>query len=162
MEIEKKKKYFTPEQALKKAESYCAYQERAQQEVRDKLYEWGLKSTDVEEAIAKLISSNFINEERFAKAYAGGKFRIKKWGKVKIRIELKKKNISEYCIKKGMAEIEFRDYIKTLNYILEKKSKEIPNRKSQIKNYKLAQYAISRGYESDLVWDIIKEMTTEK
>lgn len=159
MEIEKKKKYFTPQQALKKAESYCAYQERAQQEVRDKLYEWGLKQTDVEETIAKLISSNFINEERFAKAYAGGKFRIKKWGKVKIRIELKKKNISEYCIKKGMAEIEFRDYTKTLKSILEKKSKEIPNRKSLIKNYKLAQYAISRGYESDLVWDIIKEMT---
>ena len=102
----KKPKVYTQKQALIKAESYCAYQERCQQEVRDKLYSWGLHEVQVENVIADLIASNFINEERFAKAYAGGKFRIKKWGRVKISIELKRRKISTYCIKKGLAEIE--------------------------------------------------------
>ncbi len=89
----KKPKVYTQKQALIKAESYCAYQERCQQEVRDKLYSWGLHEVQVENVIAELIASNFINEERFAKAYAGGKFRIKKWGRVKISIAKLKKRI---------------------------------------------------------------------
>ena len=107
----KKPKVYTQKQALIKAESYCAYQERCQQEVRDKLYSWGLHEVQVENVIAELIASNFINEERFAKAYAGGKFRIKKWGRVKISIELKRRKISTYCIKKGLAEIEEEEYV---------------------------------------------------
>jgi regulatory protein len=101
-EEKKPKKKLTPNQALIKAQMSCAYQERCQQEIRDKLYEWGLHSNEVENIIADLISTNFLNEERFAKAFAGGKFRIKKWGKVKIKIELKKRKISDYCIRKGL------------------------------------------------------------
>ena len=155
-EEKKPKKKLTPNQATIKAQLSCAYQERCQQEMRDKLYEWGLFSNDVENIIANLISDNFLNEERFAKAYAGGKFRIKKWGRIKIRIELKKRKISDYCIRKGMLEIEESDYLKTLNEIIDKKQKEKKKRKIQIRNYKAAQYAISRGFESDLVWENIK------
>ena len=155
-EDKKPKKKLTPNQATIKAQLSCAYQERCQQEMRDKLYEWGLYSNDVENIIANLISDNFLNEERFAKAYAGGKFRIKKWGRVKIKIELKKRKISDYCIKKGMQEIDEDEYIKTLKSILVKRLNENPKGKQQVRNYKAAQYAISRGYEGDLVWDILR------
>ncbi len=155
-EEDKPKKKLTPSQALLKAESTCAYQERCQQEMRDKLYEWGLYSTDVENIIAKLITDNFLNEERFAKAYAGGKFRIKKWGRVKIKLELKKRKISDYCIKKAMQEIDDSDYIKTLKDLIAKKSKEIKGGKDYQRKYKIAKYIASRGFEQDLIWDVLK------
>lgn len=157
-EDKKPKKKLTPNQATIKAQLSCAYQERCQQEMRDKLYEWGLHSNDVENIIANLISDNFLNEERFAKAFAGGKFRIKKWGRVKIKIELKKRKISDYCIKKGMQEIDEDEYIKTLKSILVKKLKENPKGKQHVRNYKAVQYAMSRGFEGDLVWETIKEV----
>jgi regulatory protein len=156
-EEKKPKKKLTPNQALIKAQMSCAYQERCQQEMRDKLYEWGLHSNEVENIIADLISTNFLNEERFAKAFAGGKFRIKKWGKVKIKIELKKRKISDYCIRKGLAEIDDKDYINTLKDVITKKLKENTKGKIQVRNYKAAQYAQSRGFEGDLIWDIIKQ-----
>lgn len=157
MEDKEFKKKLTPGQALVKAQKYCAYQERCQQEMRDKLYEWGLHSVDVEATIANLISDNFLNEERFSKAFAGGKFRIKKWGRIKIKIELKKRKISEYCIRSGLKEINETDYEKTLRDILAKKLKEIKKGQAYQKNYKAAQYAISKGFESELVWDLLKE-----
>ncbi len=153
----KQKKKLTPAQALIKAQQSCAYQERCQQEMRNKLYEWGLYSDDVENIISDLITTNFLNEERFAKTYAGGKFRIKKWGRIKIKIELKKRSISPYCIKKAMEEIGDKDYIQTLKQLIIKKSKEIKGGKPQLRNYKLAQYAASRGFEQDLIWDLLKE-----
>lgn len=153
----KPQKKLTPAQALLKAESTCAYQERCQQEMRDKLYEWGLYSTDVENIIAQLITSNFLNEERFAKAYAGGKFRIKKWGRMKIKNELKARKISDYCIKQAMKEIDEDAYMKTLKEIITKKGKDIKKGKAYIRNYKLAQYALSRGFENDLIWEVLKE-----
>lgn len=155
---EKKKKKFTPAQAILKAEAYCAYQERCQQEVRDKLYEWGLFPDAVESIIAKLISDNFLNEERFAKAYAGGKFRIKKWGRIKIKLELKKRKISDYCIKQAMKEINEDTYLETLKQLIEKKSKEIKGGKEQIRDLKIANYIVSRGFENDLTWTVIKEL----
>src|SRR5438067_9022708 len=91
--------------ALAKAEHYCAYQERSQQEVRDKLYEWGLHSNDVENVIIELIAANFLNEERFANAYACGKFNQKAWGKNKIKQGLKFKKVSDALIKKALNNI---------------------------------------------------------
>ncbi|HLC82531.1 MAG TPA: regulatory protein RecX [Bacteroidia bacterium] len=161
-EDKKPKKKLTPNQATIKAQLSCAYQERCQQEMRDKLYEWGLHSNDVENIIANLISDNFLNEERFAKAFAGGKFRIKKWGRVKIKIELKRRKISDYCIKKAMQEIDEDEYIKTLASILVKKLKENSKGKQQVRNYKAAQYIMSRGYEGDLVWDEIKKIDSRQ
>jgi len=158
MDYEKKsKKILTQRQALLKAESFCAYQERCQQEMRDKLYEWGLHNNEVENIIASLITSGFLNEERFAKAYSGGKFRIKKWGRIKIKNELKARKISDYCIKQAMKEIDEDDYLKTLKSVITKKSKDIKGGKVHIRNYKIAQYALSRGFERDLIWSILKE-----
>jgi len=160
-EEKKPKKILTPQQALIKAQLSCAYQERSQQEMRDKLYEWGLYSDAVENIIVHLITDNFLNEERFAKAFAGGKFRIKKWGRIKIKIELKKRKISDYCIRKAMEEIPDKEYIKTMKEIIAKKLKENPKGKEQVRHYKAAQYAISRGFEGDLVWDVLRNQDDE-
>jgi regulatory protein len=155
-EEKKQKKILTPNQALVKAQLSCAYQERCQQEMRDKLFDWGLHSDAVENIIVHLISDNYLNEERFAKAYAGGKFRIKKWGRIKIKIELKKRKISDYCIRKAMQEIEDTEYIKTLKGLIAKKSKEIKGGKLHIRNYKVAQYIASKGFEQELIWEVLK------
>jgi len=149
------KKKLTPTQALVKAQASCAYQERCQQEMRDKLYDWGLYSTDVENIITQLIVEGFLNEERFAKTFAGGKFRIKKWGKIKIKIELKKRKISDYCIKQAMQEIPDKDYLRTLQQLIEKKSKELKGGKPQVRNYKIAQYVASKGFEQDIIWSVL-------
>lgn len=151
MESEKKKIKITDiTKALEKAQKYCAYQERCHQEIRYKLYEWGLWKNAVEEIISQLIEDGYLNEERFAIAYARGKFRIKQWGKAKIKLALKQKKVSDYCIRKGLEEIDTHDYLQTLKKILSSKS-------LQSNKYKAAQYAISRGFESDLVWDILNE-----
>jgi regulatory protein len=156
MEKAPKKKTYDPHTAMLKAQAYCAYQERCHQEVRDKLYEWGLYSDAVENIISNLIGDNYLNEERFAKAYAGGKFRIKQWGKIKIKIALKQKRISDYCIKKGLAEINPDDYYNTLLNIINTKRRTLSEKNEMKRNYRLATYAISRGFEADLVWDAIK------
>jgi regulatory protein len=152
----KPKKKLSPQQALIKAQMTCAYQERCHQEMRDKLFEWGLHSNEVENIIVLLIQDNFLNEERFAKAFAGGKFRIKKWGRIKIKLELKRKKISDYCIRKAMQEIDEKEYLNALEKLLSKKLKELPKGKEYQRNYKAAQYAVSRGFESDLVWEVLK------
>ncbi|HQH18861.1 MAG TPA: regulatory protein RecX [Bacteroidales bacterium] len=155
------KKYLSPNQIITKAYNYCAYQERCQQEVRDKLYSWGLHQEEVESTIAHLISEGYINEERFAKMYAGGKFRIKKWGKNKIINELKARNITPYCIKKALSEINNKEYLQSLQLIINLKKKEIKEKNKLIKTHKIALYCISRGYESDLVWDTLKKQNSE-
>ncbi len=155
-EENKPKKKLTPNQALIRAEATCAYQERCQQEMRDKLYDWGLHSLEVENIIARLITDNFLNEERFAIAFAGGKFRIKKWGRIKIKLELKKRKISDYCIRKAMQQIDDTDYAKTIRDLIAKKSKEIKGGKEYIRKYKIAKFVASRGFEQDLIWEILK------
>ena len=140
-----------------RASSFCAYQERTQQEVRDKLYGEGVNKDVIEDTIVRLIEENFLNEERFAKAYAGGKFRMKKWGRLKIKNNLKRRGLSDYCIRKGMQEIEEKDYEATLKDLMEKKSAEIKERNMLLKKNKLSRYLIGKGYETELVWEKIKE-----
>ena len=142
--------------ALTKAEHYCAYQERSQQEVRDKLYEWGLHSVQVENLIVHLIQTNFLNEARFANAYVQGKFNQKGWGKQKIKQGLKFKKVSDALIKKALNTIDCDDYSNTLKQILEKKARLLGEKDPFKKRYKLHQYALSRGYETDIVSDILK------
>jgi len=142
--------------ALAKAEHYCAYQERSQQEVRDKLYEWGLHSVQVENLIVHLIQTNFLNEARFANAYVQGKFNQKGWGKQKIKQGLKFKKVSDALIKKALNTIDGDDYSNTLKQILEKKARLLGEKDPFKKRYKLHQYALSRGYETDIVSDILK------
>lgn len=154
-EKKEKQKITEPHLALIKLQSWCAYQERSQQEVRDKLYELGLWTEAVENIIAKLIEDNFLNEERFAMAFAHGKFAIKKWGKIKIRMELKQKRVSDYCLKKALAQIDDTEYLDTLKKLIATKRRSI-NEKNPLKlKYKLASYALSKGYEKDLVFDVL-------
>jgi regulatory protein len=142
--------------ALAKAEHYCAYQERSQQEVRDKLYEWGLWQTAVENIISLLIGDNYLNEERFAKAYTQGKFKQKGWGKMKIKQGLKFKKVPDVLIKKALQTIADDDYLKMLEKVLTKKGKTVTEKDAYKRRYKLQQYALGRGYESDLVTDVLK------
>jgi regulatory protein len=156
MDAPQKKKITNPKEALAKAEHYCAYQERAQQEVRDKLYDWGLWPDAVESIISELISSGFLNEERFAKAYATGKFRQKGWGKIKIKQGLKIKRVPDVLIKKALLLIDADAYTEMLTGILTKKARTVAEKDAYKRRYKLQQYALSRGYESDLVADVLK------
>jgi regulatory protein len=155
-----KKEFIKPldaEKALLRAQKYCAYQERSQQEVRDKLYSFGLHKREVENAIAELITSGFLKEERFANAFAGGRFRMKGWGRIKIAQALKQKRVSESLIRQALKSIDEKDYLDELKKILTEKSKKIHEKNPLKKNYKVAQYAISRGFEAELVWEMLNE-----
>ena len=154
-QVSDQKKFIDPHQALLKAQKYCAYQERSQQEVRDKLYSLGLHKRDVEATLAELITSGFLKEERFAIAFAGGKFRIKKWGRTKIEAALKQKKVSSPVIRMALKAIDERDYSKALSNLIEQRSKKISEPNPFKRKNKLAQYAISRGFESELVWQLL-------
>jgi len=148
----------SPEEIVSKAiQHFCAYRERSQQEVRDKLYDMGLHQREVENTIADLISKGFLNEERFAKAFAGGKFRINGWGKIKIRSALVQKKVSPKCIELGLDSIDERDYFASLKKILNQKMKSGKEKNTFILKSKAARFALSRGFESELVWGILGE-----
>jgi regulatory protein len=150
---------FTPNQALPKIKQFCAYQERCHSEVKEKLYNYGLGKNDVEEIISKLIEDNYLNEERFAVHFAGGKFRIKQWGRIKIRYELKQKQVSDYCIKKALAAINDSDYQQTLGKLAEQKIKSLKGEKNIFtKRKKLQDHLRLKGYEGDLVHDWVKQL----
>ena len=151
------KKYFTKEQALQKAKQYCAYQERCHSEVKEKLYSFGLWKVDVEELLSKLIEEDYLNEERFAIQFAGGRFRIKQWGRVKIKYELKQKQVSEYLIKKALKEIDEKDYQKTLQKLFEQKQKQLSSEKNKfIKKRKLQDFLLQKGFELQLIAELLK------
>jgi regulatory protein len=151
-------KRFTPTEALSKIYRYCAYQERSHSEVKNKLFSFGLHSDDADQILSRLITEGFVNEERFAKAFAGGKFRMQKWGRIKIENELNALGLSSNCIRRGMKEILDDDYEKTLQHLLKKKNELTSESDLFKKRNKLAQYAIGRGFEPDLVWRMIKEI----
>ncbi len=111
--MQKPKKYISQAEALQKLQRYCAYQDRCHSEVRSKLLDLGIYGDELEEIIAELITDNFLNEERFARSYARGKFNIKKWGRHRIKQELKRRQITDYCLRKAMEEIEETDYLNT-------------------------------------------------
>ncbi len=143
--------------ALQKAKHYCAYQERCHSEVREKLYSFKLHRNEVEQLLTQLIEENFLNEERFAIVYAGGKFRIKYWGKEKIKYSLKQKRVSDYCIRKALSEISTTDYNKTFNSIADKKRATLKSEKNIfIKKRKLKDYLQQRGFEIKLISDYLK------
>ena len=143
--------------ALAKAEHFCAYQERAQQEVRDKLYEWGLWPDAIENIIVNLIGGNFLNEERFAKAYVQGKFKQKNWGRIKIKQGLKLKKIPDALLKKALATIDADEYMATIAKVLQKKAALLKKKDPYKRRYKLQQYAVGRGFEGDMVNDVLKD-----
>ncbi len=152
----KPKQDLTKEQALQKLKHYCAYQERCHSEVRDKLFKLGAYKRLHDEIIASLIEENYLNEERFAIAYAGGKWRTQHWGKVKIRYELKQKQVSEYCIRKAMKEIDDDEYFQVLQKIAAEKYGSLKKEQYLIRKKKTIDYLLHRGFESNLINEAIK------
>ncbi len=149
------KKYLTKEQGLQKLKHYCAYQERCHSEVKEKLYNLGIWKKDHDEIMATLIEENYLNEERFAIAFAGGKFRIKQWGRIKIKYELKQKQVSEYCIKKALKQIEEEDYLKVLNKLVKEKYASLKSEQYLVREKKTMNYLMGKGFETDLVSTIL-------
>ncbi|MEM8970264.1 MAG: regulatory protein RecX [Bacteroidota bacterium] len=143
------------QQAKVKVAKYCAYQERTQQEVRDKLYSYGLYTDAVEEVLSELISDGFVNEERFAQAFARGKFRSNKWGRIKIEMGLRQKGISAYCIRRGLQEISEADYIDTLTLLIQKKWNSLAGEDTYTRKHKTARFVLGKGYESERIWKIL-------
>jgi len=149
--------------ALQKIKHYCGYQERCHAEVKEKLYSFGLWKKDVEALISQLIEENYLNEERFAQLFAGGKFRMKQWGRVKIKYELKQKHISEYCIKKGLKEIDENAYMKTLQKLADTKWKSLRSEKNIFaKKSKTMNYLLQKGYEASLANEAIAMLHEKK
>jgi regulatory protein len=157
----KPRKRFSPTEALAKIQHYCAYQERSHKEVKTKLYHYGLYESQVDEIMSQLITDGFLNEERFAKAFAGGKFRMKKWGKLKIRNELEFLGLTKNCIQRGLKEIEAADYSKTLKALIKKKSAEVKEENLFKKRDKIARFAIGKGYEPDMVWEYVRDSVSD-
>ena len=144
--------------AKQKIYRYCAYQERTHLEVKSKLCEYGVASDEIDLLLTQLISDGYLNEERFAKAFAGGKFRIKGWGRMRIINELEAKGLTKNCIQLGLKEIDQTEYQQTLERLLKKKSAAVHKDDDYVRRDKIARYAIQRGFEPELVWRWIKEM----
>ncbi len=149
---------YTVEMAINKMESYCLYQERCHQEVENKLRTLKLGSQIKESVMLHLLENDFLNEERFSKAFARGKFRIKKWGKQRIKREFKARNISEYNIISGLAEIAEDEYLKTFEELAFKRYSEIKETNIYKKRKKIADYLLYRGWESDMVYNKVLEL----
>ncbi len=152
------KKRIGKEQAMLSIRRYCAYQERAQQEVRDKLYEYGMTKDEVEEILSDLISENFLNEERFALQFAGGHFRIKGWGKVKINHALKQKRVSAYNIKKALQSIDLDAYEKTLESLATKKWNSLKGERGLSRMAKTQAFLYQRGFEPQLIQPVLQKL----
>jgi len=149
----------TPGQALPKIKQYCAYQERSHSEIKDKLYGFGLRKNEVEEILATLIEENYCNEERFAEQFAGGKFRMKQWGRIKIRRALQEKRVSEFSIKKALLQIDGDEYEKTIGKLAEAKWKSLSRERNIfMKMAKARDYLLQKGFESDLATQAISKL----
>jgi regulatory protein len=152
------KKHLTKEQALQKIKHYCAYQERCHQEVKEKLYQLGVWKNEQDQIMATLIEENYLNEERFAIAFAGGRFRIKHWGRVKIKYELKQKQVSEYCIKKALKQISEEDYQQLLQKLATEKYASLKGEQYLVRKKKTMDYLFQRGFEGELVSEALKSI----
>ena len=147
------------EKAFQKIKHYCAYQERSHHEVKEKLYSFGLYKQEVETLLSQVIEEGYLNEERYANAFAGGKFRMKQWGKVKIKYELKQKGVSEYNIRKALAGISHDDYMETLAKLFAAKLKTLRGEKNIfIKKRKLQNYLMQKGFEPSVISQLLKDL----
>ena len=156
--MNQKTKGYTIKEATKKIESYCAYQDRCHKEVNGKLKEMGMIPLAIDTIIGQLIEDRFLNEERFAKSFARGKFNIKKWGKNRIVNELKFRNISKYNITTALKEIDPQEYLNTLDTLAIKRLGQISESNIQKRRKKLADYLLYRGWESHLVYEKLQEL----
>jgi len=153
-----KKTIYTVNEALRKLENYCAYQDRCHKEVEDKLFRMNMIPEAKEKIILHLIEHKFLNEERFAKSFSRGKFRIKKWGKQRIVRELKYKGVSKYNIETALKEINEDDYLSAFNELAEKKFNSITETNTYKKKKKLIDYLLYRGWETHLVYAKVNQL----
>lgn len=154
------KKYISREEALRQMQRYCAYQDRCHLEARRKLLDLGVYGQDLEEILLALIEEKFLDEERFARSFARGKFQIKGWGRIRITSELKQRQISSYCLRKAMEEIDPEAYLQKLEQQLRTRAEQYNNEPSnpfETRQY-LAQYAIRKGFEPEIVWETLKKI----
>lgn len=146
-------------EAKARLEKLCAYQERCSFELEQRMIKWGIVEDDRNALLAHLISHNFLSEERYAKAFSSGKHNIKKWGRVKIKRELKARRISEYSIRKGLDELDEDVYMESLRTLFTKKLNSLDKEKDKFKlKAKVSRYLFSKGYESDLVYELLSEL----
>ena len=150
------KKIYDVNIAIERLKNYCAVQDRCQWDVIRKMKVWRLTQNTQDHILELLISNQYINEERFAISFCQGKFRIKKWGKNKIKNELKKKDISKNCIIKGLDSIDEEQYQEVLKKIIEQKTDKLKEKNPFIKKNKIAKYLIQKGFENNLIWDILR------
>jgi regulatory protein len=151
------KKQLTKEQALQKLKHYCAYQERCHSDVKEKLYKLGVWKKDHDEIIAALIEESYLNEERFAIAFAGGKFRINHWGRIKIKYGLKQKQVSDYSIKKAMKQINEEDYLALLKKLAKEKYASVKGEQYLVRKKKAMDYLVTKGFEMELVKMVVEK-----
>lgn len=152
------RKSYTLEQALSRLQRYCTYQDRCHIEVERKLTEMRMIPQAKEQIIISLIEDDYLNEERFALAFVKGKFRIKKWGRIRLKAELKKRKISKYLIKSALEQISEKDYLFTFEELANRKANSIKANSILLKKKKLADYLIYRGWESSLVNDKVNQL----
>jgi len=157
----KKRTQLSKEDALFHMQKVCSVQDRCSSEIRTRLIEHGVYGEDLEQVLAELIIDNFLNEERYAKAYVSGKFKIKKWGKIKIRQELKFRKISEYSMKKAFQEIDYDDYLFTITNLLEKKNVTLRAKDKWDRKKKLTSYAQQKGYEYDVIKEALENLNLQ-
>ena len=150
-------KTYTVNEAQKKLENYCAYQERCHKEVRNKLKDMRMIPEAIDMIMVHLIQHNFLNEERFAKAFVRGKFRIKKWGKMRLVRELRFREISKYSLDTALKEIDLDDYYNTLDELTQKRIAQVNEKNIYKKKKKVADYLLYRGWESHLVYEKLNE-----
>ncbi|ANE51787.1 regulatory protein RecX [Flavisolibacter tropicus] len=156
------KKFHTKEAALQKLRHYCGYQERSHSEVQQKLWELGVRRAEHDEIITSLIEDDYLNEERFAQQFAGGKFRMNDWGRKKIYYALKEKKVSEYNIKKALKEIDEEDYQKTLNSLAEKKYESLKDEQYLVRKKKTIDFLMQKGFEPELITKVVKKLADPK
>lgn len=154
------RKVFTVDEIQKKIEYYCVYQDRCHQEVEKKMREYQLIPEAREKILLYLMEYNFLNEERFAKSFARGKFRIKSWGKQRITRELKFRSISAYNIKTALKEIDEDEYLKTIFRITENRNETISETNIYKRKKKLTDFLLRKGFENELVYKTIKEVVS--
>jgi regulatory protein len=155
------RKQLSKEQALQKLKHYCGYQERSHSEVKEKLYSLGVWKKDHDEIMAALIEENYLNEERFALAFAGGKFRMKQWGRVKIKYELKQRQVSEYSIKKALKQIDEEEYMASLKKLAENRYASLKGEQYLVRKKKTIDYLMQKGYEPGLIQIVLNEQNNK-
>ena len=151
-------KNFTNKEVQKKIEFYCTYQERSHKEVTEKLFKMGLNKNTINEILSNLIQNNFLNEARFASNYTSGKFKIKLWGKKKIKYGLKNHNVSDFNIQSALNQISVEDYEKTLNHLTKKILNSCEKENLNKKKMKVFAALKYRGWESELIYKQMKKI----